>query len=143
MTAPATRPERVASVLVLIVGVLTLGIAIYFLFVRPPMLPEDVRFTGVSESELPPPFAAWLTIVFRTWGGFVAGLGIMLIAIGAYLLVPRRRMLQGGIALAIVVAFGRFLLSNIELRSDFLPFLVVVSVVVAGTAVSLLVSALR
>jgi hypothetical protein len=111
--------------------------------VRPPMLPEDARFTGVSESELPPQFVAWLTIVFRTWGGFVAGFGIMLVAIGAYLRFSKRRVLQGGIALAIVVAFGRFLLSNIELRSDFLPFLVVVSVVVAGTAVSLFVSALR
>jgi len=143
MTTPATRPDRIAGILVLVVGILTLGIAAYFLFLRPPMLPEDARFTGVPAGALPPRLGAWLTIVFRTWGGFVAGFGIVLVAIGAYLLTAAPRVLRGGVALALVVAFGRFLLSNIELGSDFLPFLVVVSVFAAAAGVALLVRALR
>jgi len=143
MTTRATRPDRLAGTLVLVAGILTLGIATYFLFLRPPMLPEDARFTGVPAGALPPRLAVWLTIVFRTWGGFVAGFGIVLVAIGAYLLTAASRVLRGGVALALVVAFGRFLLSNIELGSDFLPLLVVVAVVVAAATVVLLVRALR
>jgi hypothetical protein len=46
-------------------------------------------------------------------------------------------VLRGGIALALVVAFGRFLASNIALRSDFLPVLVVISAVAAAAALAL------
>jgi hypothetical protein len=143
MTTPAPRPDRVAGILVLVVGILTLGIATYFLFLRPPLLPEDARFTGIRAGELPPRLATWLTIVFRTWGGFVAGFGIVLVAIGAYLLSAAPQVLRGGVALALIVAFGRFLLSNIELRSDFLPFLVVVAVFAAAAGVALLMRPLR
>ena len=143
MTTPATRPDRLAGILVLVTGILALGIATYFLFLRPPMLPEDSRFTGVSAGALPPRLAAWLTIVFRTWGGFVAGFGIVLVAVGVYLLTSAPRVLRGGVAVALVVAFGRFLASNIELGSDFLPLLVVVAVVVAAAAIALLLQAVR
>jgi hypothetical protein len=143
MTAPLTHHDRIAAILVLVVGVLTLGIATYFLFLRPPMLPEDAGFTGIPAGALPPRLAAWLSIVFRTWGGFVAGFGIVLVAIGTYLLTAATRVLRGGVALALVIAFARFLLSNIELKSDFLPFVVVASVLAAGAASALLVQALR
>jgi hypothetical protein len=143
VTTPPTRPDRVTGLLLLLAGVLTLGIAAYFSFFRPPMLPEDARFTGVPAGALPPRLAAWLTIVFRTWGGFVAGFGIVLVAIAAYLMTGAPRVLRGGAALALVVVFGRFLLSNIELRSDFLPFLVAASVVAAAASLALLVRALR
>jgi hypothetical protein len=128
---------------VVVVGALTLGIATYFLFLRPPMLPEDARFTGVPADALPPRLAAWLTIVFRTWGAFIAGFGIVLVAIGAYLLTAAPRVLRGGVALALIFAFGRFLLSNIELRSDFMPFLAVVAAFAAAAGVALLVRAPR
>ena len=117
----ADRLDRVAGFLVLAVGVLALGTAVYLRFLRPPMLPEDVRFTGVRADELPPQFAQWLTIVFHTWGGFVAGFGILLVTVGVHLLTPAPRVLRGGVALALVVAFGGFLASNLELGSDFLP----------------------
>ena len=42
------RRDKVAGGLLLALGVLTLGTAIYFLAIRPPMLPEDTHFTGVA-----------------------------------------------------------------------------------------------
>lgn len=137
---PATSPkrrERVAAVLLIVVGVLTLGVATYFLFLRPAMLPEDSRFTGVAADTLPPRLADWLTIVFHTLGGFVAGFGIVLLAIGGYLLTGAPGVLRGGVALALVVAFGRFLVSNIVLRSDFLPILIAISAVAVSAALAL------
>lgn len=121
------RRERVAGGLLLVVGVLTVGTAIYFLSVRPPMLPEDARFTGVALDAVSPRMADWLAIVFRTWGGFMAGFGILLVGVGAYFMTLNVRFLRWGAAVAIVVAFGRFLASNIELRSDFLPFIVAIA----------------
>jgi hypothetical protein len=109
--------------LVVALGILTLGTAIYFLALRPPLLPEDIRHTGVEPELLPPAFLDWLAIVFTTWGGFIAGFGALLIGIGAFILTGRDRWLYWMTALGILVAFGRFLISNIILSSDFLWFI--------------------
>jgi hypothetical protein len=108
--------------LLLILGVLTLGPGIYFLFLRPPLLPEDVRFTGVDPRSLDPRMMSWLRIVFRTWGGFFAGFGILLGAVGGRLLSARDTPLLWGTTAAILVAFGRFLFSNLVLHSDHVAF---------------------
>ena len=115
--------ERIGGVLLLILGVLTLGTGSYFLLLRPPLLPKDLRFTGVDPKLLDPRMITWLGIVFRTWGGFMAGLGILLGAVGANLLTARERVLRWGATAAVLVAFGRFLLSNLILHSDHLPFI--------------------
>ena len=115
--------ERIGGVLLLILGVLTLGTGSYFLLLRPPLLPEDVRFTGVDPRLLDPRMITWLGIVFRTWGGFMAGFGILLGAVGWNLLSAREGLLRWGATAAVLVAFGRFLLSNLILHSDHLPFI--------------------
>jgi hypothetical protein len=38
--------NRLAGTLLLGLGVMTFGMGIYFLLLRPPMLPEDIQFTG-------------------------------------------------------------------------------------------------
>lgn len=131
------RRDKLAGGLLLALGVLTLGMAIYFLAMRPPMLPEDQRFTGVAVDGLPPGMAAWLSIVFRTWGGFMAGFGILILGVAGYLLTLRSGYLRWGAALAVVVAFGRFLASNIILGSEFLPFIVVLAAVAVVAALRL------
>lgn len=124
--------------LVLALGVLTLATAIYFLALRPPLLPEDIRHTGVDVDTLSPAFLDWLGIVFRTWGGFIAGFGALLTGIGVFMLTGRARWLYWATAAGIVVAFGRFFVSNAILRSDFLWFisaLFVLALAAAGVLV--------
>ena len=58
--------------------------------------------------------------MFRTWGGFVLGFGVILAGYGAFLATGRPAWLRYGVALALVVSFGGFLVSNWMLRSDFL-----------------------
>ena len=52
-------------------GVLLAGIGAFFMFVRPPLLPEDLRFLGRSSSEIDeliPQLRTWLRRVLTVLG---------------------------------------------------------------------------
>ena len=136
----AVSKERVVAGLLGVLGVLTLGTGLDFLLVRPAMLPEDLRFTGVNLAELPVRMSEWLGIVFRTWGGFMAGFGVVLIGVAAYLFTGRRVVLFWATAIGVVVAFGRFLLSNLAIRSDYLVFIAILFALAMVVAVILILS---
>jgi hypothetical protein len=132
------KSDRIAAGLLMTLGVLTLGTGLYFMAVRPALLPEDLRFTGVDPSLLPPQFLEWLRIVFRTWGGFIAGLGILLLGVAGYLLTMRAGVLRYAIAASLLVAFGRFLVSNVLIRSEYLWFIAVLFGLAVVTALRVL-----
>jgi hypothetical protein len=118
--------ERLAAGVLGLVGALTFGIGLYFVIVRPPMLPEDLRFTGVDPQQLPARMSEWLAIVFRTWGGFTTGFGVVLMGVAAFLATGREAVMRWTTATGLFVAFGQFLVSNLVLRSDFRIFIAVV-----------------
>ncbi len=121
--APLMKADRMGAFLLVVLGVLTLGTGLHFVFIRPAMLPEDVLFAGTDPSLLKPEMLAWLRIVFRTWGGFIVSFGIMMMSVGVYLLTSHAALLRLGVALALPVAFGQFLASNVRLHSDYLLFI--------------------
>ena len=54
----------------------------YFMFARPSLLPEDLRYLGSSAIQvevLLPHITAWLQNVFTVMGGVVAGCGVLII----------------------------------------------------------------
>jgi hypothetical protein len=62
---------------------------IYFIFVRPPLLPEDLQYMGTSSERLlatTPKLASWLRLVFTVLGGYIVGAGVLLVylALGAF-----------------------------------------------------------
>jgi len=114
------KKDVLSGSLLVVIGIVSLGIALFFLVFRPPLLPEDAAYTGIDGSTLPEAFLDWLRIVFRTWGGFIAGFGCLLFGVGAFLLSGRLRWLYVASSVGIALAFGRFLFSNIMLGSDFL-----------------------
>ena len=63
-------------------GVWLIALGGYFIFARPSLLPEDLRYLGSSlaqvEAQLPH-FASWLRNVFTVMGGFIAGCGVLII----------------------------------------------------------------
>ena len=132
------RRDALSGILLLVLGLLTMGTAVFFLVLRPALLPEDIRHTGIDPGTLPPAFLEWLGTVFRTWGGFIAGFGVLLLGIGGFLLSGRARCLYWATAIGAVVAFGRFVFSNILLDSDFLWFISALFALAAATAISLL-----
>jgi len=67
-------------------GITLIGAGLYFLFLRPPLLPEDVRYMGLSAAELGtirPRLEAWLTQVFRVMGGYVLATGVLTVTLAA------------------------------------------------------------
>lgn len=116
------RIARAASFLLLALGVLTFGTGIHFVFLRPAMLPEDLRFTGMELRLLTPEMAGWLQIVFRTWGGFMAGFGFLLSSVAGYFITSRTELLELGTSFAVLIAFGGFLASNLQIHSAYLWF---------------------
>lgn len=133
--------DRLAALLLLFLGVLTLGTGAYFLFLRPAMLPEDVRLTGMDPRLLQPAMVEWLRIVFRTLGGFMAAFGILMVSVAGYMITSRPALLSWGLVFAILVAFGRFLASNIAIHSDYLWFIGALFAIALLAAVRLAFSA--
>jgi hypothetical protein len=125
MTGDAGSPRRgrAAWVIVVAFGLLTFGTGLYFMALRPALLPEDLRIIGLRPTEVAPALARWLRIVFRPWGGFVVGIGLVVLGHGAAQLVNRPALSRIDMAAGCVFAFGSFLLSNIQIRSDLLWFI--------------------
>ena len=135
MEASTTRARVPAAVSVL--ALLTIGVGVYMAFLRPPLLPEDLRALGVDATSLPPSLLRWLSVVFTTWGAFITAFGVLLLGIAQTLSGARTDVLRWATALGILIAFGRFPWSNILLQSDFLGFIAPLCVFALATAILL------
>jgi hypothetical protein len=65
-------------------GILLIGVGTYFLFFRPALLPEDVRFMRLSPAELQsvgPRLKPWLTHVFQVMGGYIVATGVLAVTL--------------------------------------------------------------
>ncbi len=103
-------------------GAWLVGLGLYFIFLRPPLLPEDMRFMGATlaliRSELPG-LENWLKNVFTVMGGFMAGAGVL--AVFVSMTAMRRRLAGAAWAMAVCGALTVGLMSatNFALHSDF------------------------
>ena len=132
--------HRSAGLVLGILGLLLAGTGVYLMFMRPPMLPEDAAFTNIELGTLPPKLDAWLSIVFATWGGFVAAFGVVLVGAAVSLMTSQPRWLCLGTATGILMAATRFLISNVVLGSDFLWFVTVIAALSTLAAILLVAS---
>jgi hypothetical protein len=67
-------------------GIAVMGIGSYFIFLRPPLLPEDLRFLALPASQLDvirPRLELWLAHVFIVLGGYAVATGVLTIALAA------------------------------------------------------------
>jgi hypothetical protein len=135
MQAPTTRTRGPAAISAL--ALLTIGVGVYMALLRPPLLPEDLRALGVDGKALPPSLLRWLSVVFTTWGAFITAFGVVLLGIARTLSGARTDVLRWATGLGILIAFGRFLWSNIVLDSDFLGFIAPLCAFAFATAILL------
>jgi hypothetical protein len=137
----ASHRRGAAEWLVLACGVWQVGLGLYFIFLRPALLPEDVRYMGLVPpllAAVEPGLARWLPKVFTVMGGFMAGNGVLM-AYLAWRVMPARlpgavvvAALSGALTLVVMSAV------NFALHSDF-RYVLLVPVVLwaAGVALAL------
>ena len=109
-----------SSILLAGSGILLIGVGIYFLVLRPPLLPEDIRYMGLTPAELQsigPRLASWLTQVFRVMGGCVTATGVLALTLA--LTSFRNHRAVAGAGLAGGLSIGLMAVVNFMIHSDF------------------------
>ena len=103
-------------------GIILIGIGLYFIFLRPALLPEDLHFVGRSFSNIQenlPELLKWLSYVFLVMGGYIFSAGFLT----CYLALTGFRSKQHGAALVALVvglsSIGLMVVVNFLIGSDF------------------------
>jgi len=111
-----------SSILLLLFGAALGFMGLYFILLRPPLLPEDLRYIGASQAELEsaaPRLADWLTQVFRVMGGYVSATGILTIALALTSFRSHHRGAAVAAASAGLASIGWMTIVNFMISSDF------------------------
>lgn len=119
---PPPLPMRLSGKVFVACGLWMLLLGVYFILLRPALLPEDSRFMRTSIEIMraaAPGLEGWLGHVFNVMGGFMVAAGAMTILVARQFLA--RRAPGTLLALAIGGVSGVSLMSatNFLLHSDF------------------------
>ena len=111
-----------ASALLALGGFILIGVGLYFIFLRPPLLPEDLRYIGASLAQVQnalPDLQIWLSRVFGVLGGYMIATGLLTIYIAA---TSFRIGKLGAITVVCVsglASIGWMIITNFMIGSDF------------------------
>lgn len=109
-------------------GFSLVAIGVYFVFLRPPLLPEDFRYIQVAVSGITnniPGLSAWLQKVFWVMGSFIFTSGLLTIFIA---LTSFRKRTYGAfiiVAISGASSIGLMTVVNFIIESDFKIILLV------------------
>ena len=124
--------RHISTWMLLACGLWLVSLGLYFIFLRPSLLPEDTRFMGSSLEQVRvvvPGLEGWLKRVFIVMGGFTAGAGVLTIYVARVVMPLRLSGASWAIALAGVLTVVLMASINFNLRSDF-RWLLLVPVIV-------------
>lgn len=113
-------------------GVWLVGLGLYFIVLRPPLLPEDPRFMGTTLAQIRtavPGLENWLNKVFTVMGGFMASAGVLTVFVASVAMPPRLKGTAWAIALAGALTVALMSVTNFALISDFRWLLLVPALV--------------
>jgi hypothetical protein len=80
MTGKPTRQILSSSVCLTVSGTIFIAPGLYFIFLRPPLLPEDPGYMGASFQQIQaslPGLSIWLSSVFWMLAGYMTATGIL------------------------------------------------------------------
>ena len=134
----AKPPRRASTWMILACGVWLMALGLYFMVLRPALLPEDPRFMGTTLEQLrlaAPGLESWLQKVFTVMGGFIAGAGVLTILMASMVMPRRLKGTSWALGLAGALTVALMSATNFVLQSDFRWLLLVPAVVwTAGLA---------
>ena len=116
------KVRHVSTWMLFVCGIWLTGLGLYFVVVRPPLLPEDQRFMGTTLAQIRtavPGLEAWLGMVFTVMGGFMAGTGVLTVFVAAIAMPSPLKGTSWAIALSGAVTVLLMSATNFALSSDF------------------------
>lgn len=136
----------ISSTLLLFSGIILVMVGAYFWFIRPPFLPEDLRYLATSRAAIDaavPKFEAWLGHVFRVLGGYMVASGILTMALAATAFREHRASAAVGAAVAGAASIGLMSAVNFSIQSDFRWALLAMALLWACSIVTFIVEVFR
>ncbi|MEO7482450.1 MAG: hypothetical protein ABIT81_01735 [Ferruginibacter sp.] len=103
-------------------GFLVAGMGIYFVFFRPPLLPEDSKYIGLSLSAIQnniPGLSVWLQKVFWVMGCYIFTAGLLTIYVAQTSFRTRTQGAFAIVSIAGLSSIGSMAIVNFILHSDF------------------------
>ena len=111
-----------SAVLLAVAGTSLVLMGLYFLLLRPSLLPEDIRFMALSDAQLAsvrPNLDAWLSHVFQVMGGYVLATGVLTVTLAAAAFRLHHRGAGIGALIGGVASIGLMAAVNFAIDSDF------------------------
>ena len=103
-------------------GLILIGLGLYFIFLRPPLLPEDLRYMGVSLAQIQstmPGLQLWLARVFSVLGGYMIATGVLTIYTSATSFKTGKLGVITVVCVSGLASIGWMVIVNFMIDSDF------------------------
>ena len=127
-----SKARPISTWMLIVCGVWLVGLGFYFIVLRPPLLPEDLRFMGTTLAQIRtgvPGLESWLQKVFTVMGGFMAGAGVLTVFVATVAMPKRLTGTSSTIALSGALTVALMSATNFALDSDFRWLLLVPALV--------------
>lgn len=111
-----------SSTLLALAGIIMMGLGVYFVVWRPPLLPEDPRYMGTTLADIQtvlPGLLTWLRRVFWVMGGYIFSTGLLTLYLARTSFRDRDRGAVGVAGLAGLTSIGWMVVVNFIIASDF------------------------
>ena len=119
---PESKPWTPSSIVLILAGVTLIGVGLYFILLRPPLLPEDVRYMALPAAQLDilrPRLELWLTHVFRVMGGYILATGVLAVTLAATVFRAHQTGAAIGALIGGAASIGWMAVVNFMIGSDF------------------------
>jgi hypothetical protein len=116
------RGRMLSSTVLAAAGIAVIGIGFYFILLRPPLLPEDLRFLALPASQFDivrPRLELWLGHVFIVLGGYAVATGVLTITLAATSFRAHSRGAVIGASIGGAASIGLMAAVNVIIGSDF------------------------
>ena len=116
------KNRHISTWMLIACGIWLIGLGLYFIALRPPLLPEDPRFMDATLEQIRtaiPGLEGWLKKVFTVMGGFMAGAGVLTVYLASVGMPQRLKGTSWTIAIVGALTVALMSVTNFALHSDF------------------------